>query len=172
MSANPLRLLPAVALATGLLTVPVPNAPRPVTALGIGATPAHAQWQATACRIVWVAGRAVWHCARGVARFVYHGWRYPRATPPALIGLGPAGLIAGRPRPVHAPGLYRAPAPVPHFGPRVSQWKLDQMRYYAQQRQQLGGRYGAVQMPRTTPGMYARPVHHPRNTAVIRDRAW
>ncbi len=147
------RLLISATMAAGLLAAPFDNSPAPL-ALLVGPTVAHAQWQSAACRAVWVAGRWVYRCAPRVARRVWGWWSHPSTQAKVFTGIGvgvPSYLTGNRPGSAHAPG-YHTPGSYyqyRHAGPRFSPYQSNWMRYHAYRQQQLGHRYGPVQMPGT-----------------------
>jgi hypothetical protein len=146
------RLVTSAIIAAGLLAAPFDNPPTPLALMGIGPTPAHAQWQSAACRAVWVAGRWVYRCARTAGPRVWSWWSHPRTQAGVFTGLGvgvPSYLLGNRPRSAHAPG-YHAPGSYYQYrysGPRLSPYQANWLRYHAYRQQQLGRRYGPVQMP-------------------------
>jgi len=148
MSRRPQSFTLGAIAGLGLLVMPLGPVPAPLAQFGIGSTAATAQG-AQLCRLIYVGGRALYHCARAG----YRVWSHPavvRAT--GILGVGAAGTIGNRPRPAHAPGFHGGGRLHGYAGPRFSPHQINQMRYYAHRNQVLGNRHGAVQMPRAHPG--------------------
>lgn len=152
MLTKPKRLIASAILGAGMVAAPFDKIPAPLAQL-VGPTAAQAQWQSAACRAVWVAGRWVYRCARTAGPRVMAWWSHPRTQALVYSGLGvgvPSYLSGNRPRSAHAPG-YHAPGSYQYrySGPRLTPYQANWVRYHTYRQQQLGHRYGPVQMPGT-----------------------